>query len=85
MAKNHKTIKFYGGLWCPDCLRAKKFLDDKKVRYDFIDVEKDEKAADEVIKINKGMRSLPTIIFPSGVILTEPNNDELEKAIHCLH
>lgn len=75
------NILFYGAPWCPDCVRAKKFLDDHKIKYKFIDVDEDEGASQKVMKINCGNRSIPTIIFPDGKILVEPNNDELEQAI----
>lgn len=75
------NIKFYGATWCPDCHRSRAFLDEKKVHYDFINIDEDPAAADKVIEINKGYRSIPTIVFPDGKVLVEPSNEELEKAI----
>jgi mycoredoxin len=34
-----------------------------------------------VVKINKGNRSVPTIVFPDGSVLVEPSNAELEKKL----
>ncbi len=78
---NRQKIIFYGASWCPDCLRAKKYLDEHHIQYEYINIEEDEKAAEEVIKINKGLRSIPTIVFPNGAVLVEPNNDELMTAL----
>lgn len=75
------NIKFYGATWCPDCRRSKQYLDEKGVGYDYIDIEKVPGAAEEVEKINKGFQSIPTIVFPNKKILTEPSNEELEKAL----
>lgn len=74
-------IKFYGATWCPECRRSKQYLDEKGVDYDYIDIEKVPGAAEEVEKINNGFQSIPTIVFPNMRILTEPSNEELEKAL----
>ena len=74
-------IKFYGATWCPDCIRSKAFLDEQKVEYEYINIEKVPGAAEEVEKINNGYQSIPTIIFPDGRILVEPSNVELQKAL----
>ncbi len=78
MAEN---IKVYGTAWCPDCSRAKSVFAKNNVKYDWIDIEKDPAAADYVVKVNKGSRSVPTIIFPDGTVLVEPSNFDLEKKI----
>jgi len=48
-------IIFYGATWCPDCRRSKKFLDERKVDYTYINLEETPDTAAEVEKINKGM------------------------------
>ncbi len=78
---NKAKIKFYGTTWCPDCIRSKKYLDENMVGYEFIDLAVDSQAAAEVEKINHGLQSIPTIVFPNGKILVEPSNAELEKAV----
>jgi glutaredoxin len=79
-------IKFYGSDWCPDCIRSKAFLDKNKISYEYIDVEKTDGAAEIVVEINKKFgkgpfRSLPTILLDGKIVLTEPTNDQLKKAI----
>jgi mycoredoxin len=76
-----EQIKVYGTKWCPDCTRAKRILDQHKAGYTCIDIEQDAKAADYVVKVNHGNRSVPTIIFPDGSILVEPSNSELENKL----
>ena len=44
------------------------------VAYRWVDIDDDEQAEQFVIRTNKGMRSVPTIIFPDGDILVEPSN-----------
>jgi mycoredoxin len=76
-----EPIRMYGTKWCPDCTRAKKVLGKYNVQYTFIDIEQDATAAAYVEKVNKGNKSVPTIIFPDGSILVEPGNAELERKL----
>lgn len=71
------TIRMYGANWCGDCRRAKTFFGEQRIHYEYIDLEQTPDAIREVERINNGMRSIPTIIFPDGSILVEPSNAEL--------
>jgi thioredoxin reductase (NADPH) len=75
------TIRMYGANWCPDCRRAKAFFGEQRVHYDYIDVDRHPEAIADVERINNGMRSIPTIIFPDGSILVEPSNTELARKL----
>jgi mycoredoxin len=72
-----EKIKMYATTWCGDCRMAKRWLDSHGIPFEFIDIEKDENAAEFVIKVNNGARSVPTIIFPDGSVLVEPGAREL--------
>ena len=72
-----KPLLVYGTPWCPDCRRSKQFLGEHRVPYDYIDIDQDPAAQAEVMRINRGNRSVPTIVFPDGSSLTEPSNEEL--------
>jgi thioredoxin reductase (NADPH) len=74
-------IKVYGAPWCPDCKRAKKFLGEQRVMYDWIDIEADEKSRTYVEALQNGGRTIPTIEFEDGSYLLEPSNDELAKKL----
>jgi mycoredoxin len=52
---------------------ARKVLDDAGVDYEWIDIDQDQAAVEEVMRLNRGMRSVPTIVFPDGTILVEPS------------
>lgn len=73
-------VVLYGADWCPDCRRAKAYLSDNQVNYQFIDVDQNEWATDEVEKINNGKRIIPTIII-DGVPFTNPDNSELKSVL----
>ncbi len=74
-------ITVYGANWCGDCRRAKKFMDDNGVAYDWVDIENDPAAVDLVLKLNGGKRVIPTIVFEDGSILIEPTNSELASKL----
>jgi mycoredoxin len=75
-------IKIYGTSWCPDCARAKQVFNKLKVSFEWIDIDQDKNSAAYVEKINRGFKSVPTIVFPDNSILVEPGNAELEKKIN---
>ncbi len=76
-----EKIKVYGAMWCPDCRRARKFLEERQVEFEWIDLTEhpDEMAA--VRKRNAGMESIPTIIFPDGSFVVEPSNEALARKL----
>ena len=80
-APDEGRIVMYGTQWCSDCRLAKRVFDEQGVAYDFVDIDAEPTAADEVLKRNRGMRSVPTIIFPDGVVLVEPTRRELLAAL----
>lgn len=71
------TIKMYATNWCGDCRMAKRWFDAHDIPYEYINIEHDDAAAEYVMRVNGGMRSVPTIVFPDGSILVEPNTRQL--------
>ena len=76
-----QKLRVIGASWCPDCKRAKTFLGQHRIEFEWVDMESDPTAQEEVERINGGKRIIPTIIFPDGSILTEPSNDELAEKL----
>ncbi|HLG63814.1 MAG TPA: mycoredoxin [Ktedonosporobacter sp.] len=72
-----EKIKMYATAWCGDCRFAKRWLDSHGIPYEYINIEEDESAAELVVRVNKGAKSVPTIIFPDGSVLVEPTAREL--------
>lgn len=71
----------YSADWCGDCRRSKRLLDALNVKYQLIDVEADVSAANKVIEINGGNRSIPVIMFSDGSHLTEPSDNALRQKL----
>jgi len=63
---------------CADCMRAKKYFEANNIPHLRVGLEGNDKATDFVMQVNNGYRSVPTIVFPDGSILVEPNWDELK-------
>lgn len=74
----------YGTPWCGDTIRAKKVLNEHKIDFEWIDINKDKEAEKLVKEINKGNRSVPTIIFPDDSILVEPDKQTLIDKLRTL-
>ncbi len=77
-------IVMYTTEWCPDCWRAKQVMGSMKVPYQEVNINRDEAAVDVVIRLNNGNRSVPTIVFPDGSILTEPSTTALVQKLQSL-
>lgn len=79
--ETNKQLTIYGTLWCPDCVRSKRFLNDNNIEYTWIDIDQNRDSADIVRHLNKGLQVVPTIVLPNGKVLTEPSNIELKEAL----
>ncbi len=69
-------VQLFGADWCPDCRRAKSFLRDNSINFEFIDVDIHDWATQKVEAINNGKRIIPTILI-NDVSYTNPDNVEL--------
>ena len=76
-----RQIQVYGAPWCPDCKRAKQFLNEQRVPFEWIDVQENPDSMRYVEKINNGKQTIPTILFPDESILVEPTNAELAEKL----
>ena len=72
-----RDVLLYITVWCGDCRRAVRFLDEFEIPYRTIDIEEDTEAARAVEMHNGGSRSVPTILIDGKHVATEPSNSEL--------
>ena len=77
-------ITMYGAEWCGDCRRSKRLFEELGVEYTLIDTDSDLTAADKVIEINGGAKSIPVIVFADGTHLTEPSDNDLKAKLQSL-
>jgi thioredoxin reductase (NADPH) len=78
---SHTNLTVYGATWCSDCKRAKKFLGEQRVHYNWVDVEQDAAGLAFVEKANNGKRIIPTIVFDDNSVLAEPSNAQLAQKL----
>lgn len=76
-----EQIYVYGTTWCRDTLRSKQCLARLGIEFVWYDIDKDKDACAFVERVNRGNRSVPTIVFPDGSILVEPTDAELERKL----
>jgi glutaredoxin-like protein len=76
MAENQE-VTVYGTGWCSDTRQARGFLEQHRIPYRWVDIDRDPEARAYVEEMNRGYRSVPTIVFSDGSILVEPSNVEL--------
>ncbi len=81
MSDPNPTIRIYATDWCFDCRRARRFFDRNQIPYQWINIERDPQAEQFVLQINKGMRSVPTIVFEDGSLLVEPSESQLKEKL----
>ena len=58
-----------------------KILNQFNIPYHWVNIDRDEIGEEFVLKVNKGMRSIPTIVFEDGSILVEPSNLKLGQKL----
>jgi glutaredoxin len=80
-AEEITPLRFYGASWCPDSRRSERFLREHEIPFEYVDVDQDEAAAQLVRDLNRGRRSVPTIVFPDGSVLSEPSNPVLAQKL----
>jgi glutaredoxin-like protein len=79
--QTHPRITMYSTTWCGDCHRTRLWLDTQGVPYEEINIDESPEAAREVMRLNRGYRSVPTVVIEGGPTLVEPSNRELAAAL----
>ena len=82
---HYPRVTMYSTTWCGDCRRSKRLLDSYGVPYEEVNIEHSPEAAAEVMRLNRGYRSVPTIVIEDGTVLTEPSDRELARALGLPH
>ena len=63
-----KKILLYSTAWCRDCTAAKKFLAERGIPFEEIDIDHNPRAAEIVIRLNNGMRKIPTLDVEGTIV-----------------
>jgi len=54
-------VTVYSTKWCPDCWRTKKFMRERGVEFQEVNIEDDPESEEIVIRANHGRRKVPTV------------------------
>lgn len=81
---NHKIL-VYAISTCAWCRKAKNFLKDNDIEYEYVDVdmcsnEDREKIREDILKMG-GRSSFPTIIIDDKILITGFHEEDLKKAL----
>lgn len=74
-------LTMYTTTWCGYCTRLKAFLHREGIDYTEINIELDDEAAETVMAVNRGNRTVPTLVFPDGTALTNPTIAEIKAQL----
>lgn len=74
-------IILYKTDWCGQSVLVQDYLIDNGFPVELIDIDHDRAARDELIRLNKGFASVPTLLFADGTKLTEPSIADVQKKL----
>jgi mycoredoxin len=77
------ALTMYTTVWCGYCVRLKRALEREGIEFDEVDIEVDREAADYVMSVNGGNRTVPTIVLADGRTLTNPPLPVLLSAVRA--
>ncbi|MDT4922538.1 MAG: mycoredoxin [Pseudonocardiales bacterium] len=66
-------LTMYTTGWCGYCVRLKSGLEREGIEFDEVNIEAEPGAADLVMEVNGGNRTVPTLLFPDGTAMTNPS------------
>lgn len=74
-------LTMYSTTWCGYCHRLKSQFDREGIAYTVVDIEEDAAAADYVMSVNGGNQTVPTVRFPDGTALINPNINQVKQKL----
>lgn len=84
-SKNKHQVLVYAISTCGWCKRAKKFLNDNDVQYEYVDIDlinnEDKEKIKQDITNRGGPLAYPTLIIDAKILLTGANQDKLKEIL----
>jgi mycoredoxin len=78
------TFTMYSTPWCGYCHRLKGQLERDGIGFATVDIEQDAQAAEQVMEINGGNRTVPTLVFSDGSAMTNPSLVQVKDKLAAL-
>jgi mycoredoxin len=79
-----QRVTMYTTPWCGYCRRLKGQLAREGIEVAEVDIERDPTAADYVMSVNGGNQTVPTVVFPDGMALTNPSAAQVRGHLAAL-
>ena len=79
-----QSLVVYGNAFCGMVHAVRNALDQAGIKYEYVDIQKDDDARARVREINNGYESVPTLVFEDGSTLTEPSLTVLFEHLQSL-
>jgi len=77
-------VTMYSTPWCGYCHRLRGQLDREGIAYDVVDIEQVPEAAAVVEKVNRGNRTVPTLVYADGSAQTNPSVAQVKERLAAL-
>jgi mycoredoxin len=74
-------LTVYSTSWCGYCFRLTAMLERAGIPFTEVNIEEDEAAAEIVMAVNGGNRTVPTVVLQNGVTLTNPSLTQVKAAL----
>ncbi len=74
-------LTMYTTNWCGYCIRLKSGLQRAGIDFAEVNIELDDDAAELVMRVNGGNRTVPTLVFPNGTALTNPSVSQIKAEL----
>lgn len=74
-------LTMYTTDWCGYCVRLKDGLEREGISYDEVNIEQVPDAAELVMGVNGGNRTVPTVVFSDGTAITNPSIREVKEKL----
>jgi mycoredoxin len=74
-------VTMYTTAWCGFCARLKAGLQRDGIAFDEVDIEHTPDAAEFVMSVNGGNRTVPTVVYPDGSAATNPSFAEVMRKL----
>lgn len=81
MSPSDLPITLYTSRFCGHSWAVERFMKEHQIPIKQISIDGDPEARSQVMTINNGFASVPTLIFPDGTILTEPSFHQLRTKL----
>ena len=74
-------LTMYTTSWCGFCRTLKKQLARAGIEISEVNIERDPAAAEYVMSVNGGHRTVPTVLFPDGTALVNPSAAQVRERL----